>query len=631
MNDVGKYYFRSLVYHLAIATSAQHALVSRFLPPNRVRTYAYSSHGQFVEDIEYELPGTPCEEVISGAFCHYSSGLQRKFPKMAVGMEGYLGTPLKAADGTVLGHLCVLSETSLPAEPGRLFNFQIYGARAAAELARLRADQSGTQPTLGASADRFRDLFDEAPVGYLITDMESRYVSANRSAMRILGLTQADIDNRINGIHQVADTPEMRKTLEKAAQDANSGVENNSVWEMRRKNDGQPVFIQLWTRPETNGQYIRTVFIDVTERELLGQEQVRLKAQNVYLREEIKSEHNFDEIVGANRGLLEVLRAVRRVAATNSTVLIGGETGTGKELIARAIHSASSRADKPFIKINCAALPGGLVESELFGHERGAFSGALQRRIGRFELAHHGTIFLDEIGDIPLEVQVKLLRVLQEREFERIGSNQTIKTDVRVVAATNRDLPVAMAEGKFRSDLYYRLNVFPVTLPPLRERREDISLLAYFFVKKYASRMGRNIQAIEADTLLRLTEYAWPGNVRELENIVERALILATSPILAIPPAVMGLAPVVERTVARRDVVGTGTNEVAVPAIPPFQAGGSSDMDSAQREHILGVLRKTNWVIEGDRGAARQLGMKSATLRHRMMKLGIKRDVDHLR
>ena len=624
--SVGEYYFRALVRHLADVTGARHALVSRFLPPARVRTYAYASHGEIVENIEYDLAGTPCADVIGGGFCHHPSGLQLKFPKTAPGMEGYLGIPLKATDGTVLGHLCVFDEAALPAEPRRLFNFQIYAARAAAELGQLRPGQP-----IQASEDRFRDLFEEAPIGYIYTDLESRYVGANRTAMRILGITQADIDNSLNGIQMVADTPAMRKTLEEAAEAANSGVEHSAVWELRRKSDGQPVFVQLWTRPETNGKYIRSAFIDVTDRILLEQERTRLKAQNIYLQEEIKSVHNFEEIVGSNKGLLQILESVRRVAATDASVMIFGETGTGKELIARAIHSASPRADKPFIKINCASLPAGLVESELFGHERGAFSGAIQRRIGRFELANQGTIFLDEIGEVPLDVQVKLLRVLQEREFERIGGSQTIRTDVRVVAATNRDLPAAIGDGKFRSDLYYRLNVFPLTLPPLRARRDDIPLLAQFFVKKYASRIGRHIEAIDADTMLRLAQYSWPGNIRELENIIERALILASSPVLAIEPEVIGLAPETAAVRAPPDDAATGgTAKAAASASASTSEGVPVDLDSVLREHILRTLRATDWIVEGDKGAAKRLGMKPATLRHRMKKLGITRAVDQM-
>ena len=560
--------------------------------------------------------------------CHYASGLQLKYPETEPGIESYLGVPLKAQDGTVLGHLCVLDESAMPAEPRNLFIFKIFAARAAAELDRLRAEQK-----MHESEERFRDLFDEAPIAYVHEDIDSRFIRANRSARRILGITPEEVKGLI-GISLCPDTPDAQRRIKEAFESVGKGTDTSGVvLELRRKNDGQQIFIQWWSRPDPSGTFTRTMFIDITERILMEQEQAKLKAQNVYLQEEIKSVHNFEEIVGANHGLVHVLQSVQRVAATDATVLITGETGTGKELIARAIHSASPRADKPFIKINCAALPAGLVESELFGHERGAFSGAIQRRIGRFELANHGTIFLDEIGEVPLDVQVKLLRVLQEREFERIGGNQTIKTDVRVVAATNRDLPLAIREEKFRSDLYYRLNVFPIALPPLRERRDDIPLLAQFFVKKYAPRVGRRIEAIDAETMMRLAEYSWPGNIRELENIVERALILSSSGVLSIEREVIGMTrsasslPVSVSSAPAAPVAVHGV-PIAPQSEPAEASAGAHDLNSVQREHILGTLRATEWVVEGERGAAKRLGMKPATLRHRMKKLGIARASD---
>jgi transcriptional regulator with GAF, ATPase, and Fis domain len=317
-----------------------------------------------------------------------------------------------------------------------------------------------------------------------------------------------------------------------------------------------------------------------------------------------------------------VLDDVRRVAPTDATVLIAGETGTGKELVARAIHSASRRADRPFIKLNCAALPSGLVESELFGHEKGAFSGAVQRREGRFELANGGTIFLDEIGELSLEVQAKLLRVLQEQEFERVGSSNTLKVDVRVVAATNRDLRKAVREREFREDLYYRLNVFPVELPPLRARAEDVPLLVQFFVQKYAPRIGRRVEGVDPDALLALSRYPWPGNIRELENLIERALILNNGPCLTIPGELLSLHATPEPV-----RVATGAAAPGVHPAKELDELERTGLHDVQREHILRVLRATHWVIEGDAGAALRLGMKPATLRHRMKKLGIDRSM----
>jgi formate hydrogenlyase transcriptional activator len=325
--------------------------------------------------------------------------------------------------------------------------------------------------------------------------------------------------------------------------------------------------------------------------------------------------------VGRSPALMKVLEKVKQVAPTDATVLLWGETGTGKELFARALHSASRRRDRPLIKVNCAALPTGLVESELFGHERGAFSGAIQRRVGRFELASGGTIFLDEIGEVPLEVQVKLLRVLQEHEFERVGGNTPIKTDVRVIAATNRDLKQAVREGKFREDLYYRLNVFPIDLPPLRERAGDIPLLVQFLIKKFAARIGKRIEGVSAETMERLGRYPWPGNVRELENILERAVILTRGPLLEVEPEVLaGAAPA-----PGGPAFAAGAARHEGPPAPPARGRVRGRLEALEREHILAVLEETDWVIEGDRGAARILQIHPNTLRSRLKKLGIRR------
>jgi formate hydrogenlyase transcriptional activator len=330
----------------------------------------------------------------------------------------------------------------------------------------------------------------------------------------------------------------------------------------------------------------------------------KLEKEKVYLEEEIRTDNNFEEIVGESAGLRRVLKEVETVASTDSTVLIRGETGTGKELIARALHQLSPRRERTFVKLNCAAIPTGLLESELFGHEKGAFTGAIARKVGRFELAHEGTLFLDEVGDIPLELQPKLLRVLQEQEFERLGSPQTIRVHVRLVAATNRDLGQMVAQGTFRSDLYYRLNVFPVVLPPLRERREDIPRLARHFTQQFARRMGRHIETIPAQAMDALVNYAWPGNVRELENIIERAVILSPGPALRITLGDLQSPP--------------------TPAADVSAAAAVTLMD-AEREHILTALREANWVLSGPNGAAARLGVKRSNLQWKMKKLGISR------
>jgi formate hydrogenlyase transcriptional activator len=327
----------------------------------------------------------------------------------------------------------------------------------------------------------------------------------------------------------------------------------------------------------------------------------RLAQEKVYLEDEIRSELNFEEIVGRSPALRSLLQEIETVAPTDSTVLIYGETGTGKELIARAIHNLSTRGKSAFVKLNCAAIPTGLLESEMFGHEKGAFTGAVAQRIGRFELANHGTVFLDEIGEIPLELQPKLLRVLQEREFERLGSSRTLRTDARLIAATNRDLAAMVEDQKFRADLFYRLNVFPVHVPSLRERQEDIPLLVRHFVQQFARRMSKAVDTIPTETMNVLIRYHWPGNIRELQNLVERAVILSTGPVLKVPLNDLQSQPAAA-TARKTETLG-----------------------EAERRHILDALEASEWVISGPKGAAASLGLKRSTLQARMEKLGIRR------
>jgi len=331
----------------------------------------------------------------------------------------------------------------------------------------------------------------------------------------------------------------------------------------------------------------------------------QLQAENVYLQEEVKLAHGFEEIIGNSNELKYVLFKIEQVAPTETSVLLLGETGTGKELAARAIHNLSPRTDKALIKVNCAALPPSLIESELFGHEKGSFTGAQGRKIGRFELADGGTLLLDEIGELPRELQPKLLRVLQEGEFERVGGSETIKVNVRVIAATNRNLRMEVENGLFREDLWYRLNVFPVTLPPLRQRKEDIPLLVNFFVNHFGKKLGKAIKGVAPSTMQSLQRYSWPGNVRELANVIERAVINAQGPVLALA----------DRLEAIQDV--------------PASFGETKTLEEIEREIILQRLRETHWKVEGQTGAAQSLGLNPSTLRNRMQKLGIRRPEDH--
>jgi formate hydrogenlyase transcriptional activator len=339
----------------------------------------------------------------------------------------------------------------------------------------------------------------------------------------------------------------------------------------------------------------------------------QLSKEKLYLEDELRAEMNFTQIIGSSASLRRVLKRVETVAPTDSTVLIYGETGTGKELIARAIHDLSPRRTKAFVKLNCAAIPTGLLESELFGHEKGAFTGAIAQRIGRFEVANGGTIFLDEIGEIPLELQTKLLRVLQEREFERLGSSHTLRTDARLIAATNRDLEAMVGERKFRSDLFFRLNVFPVQVPPLRQREGDIPYLVRHFAQQFSRRMNKVIETIPSPTMDALCRYHWPGNVRELQNVIERAVIISTGPVLDLDVADLEFPK------------ATSQKERAATPKSPINEALHDVLQETERQQILKALKECNWVVAGPRGAAARLRMNRSTLQVRIRKLGISR------
>ncbi len=599
----GEQFFQALVQNLAAAIGVQFAFVAEFTEiKSRVRTLAYWSDGKLVDNVEYDLQGTPCQDVVRGGLCHHPQQVGQLFPLdralVEMGIESYLGVPLLDPEGAILGHLAVFDRRPMPPQPRRLYLFEIFAARAAAELLRMRMERQ-----IRESEQRYRDLFEEAPIAYVFEDTETRFVHANRAAMNLLGLKPEEVAGTV-GMSLVAPDPAVRERINDAFADIQQGQERGlPELELRRKDDGRPIWVQFWSRPEPDGKHTRTMIIDITAQVLAEREKARLQQQNQYLQDEIKASSNFEEIIGRSSTLAAVLEQVRAVGPTDASVLIHGETGTGKELIARAIHSSGRRKDKPLIKVNCAALPAGLIESELFGHEKGAFTGALSRRVGRFELADGGTIFLDEIGELPLEMQAKLLRVLQERELDRIGGTKPVRIDVRIIAATNRDLAKMVAEKEFRDDLYYRLNVFPIQLPPLRERQEDIPLLAYYYLTRFATRLGKPARQIHPDTLERLQSYAWPGNIRELENVLERAVILCRGEELDIPPAhlVSSLAAVQQ----------TG--------------GGDQTIEAIEREHILTVLTRASWKIEGAAGAAEILGLPPNTLRSRLKKLGIER------
>ena len=599
--EIGADFFFSLVRNLAAALAVEYAFVSEFcVDRTKVRTLAFWAGDHFKDNFEYAIAHTPCEKVLAGELYHCSDKVAERFPLHkqdleGLGVESYLAIPVTSASGTVLGHLAVMGRHPMDLEQLDLSIFKIFGARAGAELERTHMDAM-----LKDNEERLRDLFDEAPIAYVHEGLDTKFIRANRAAMRSLGITPDEVDGTY-GSSFVPDTPDAHRRLREAFASVGQGTDTSGVvLELRRKDNGKPLWIQWWSKPDSSGTYTRTMFVDITERVLMEQEKARIEAQNIYLQEEIKGSHNFEELIGGSTSLKKMLKNVGRVAPTDSTVLITGETGTGKELIARAIHNLSPRKDKPLVKVNCAAIPAGLIESELFGHEKGAFTGALTKKMGRFELADKGTIFLDEIGELPLDLQSKLLRVLQEGEFERVGGTQTFKVNVRVIAATNRDLEQQSKTGHYRPDLYYRLNVFPIHLPALREREGDIPMLVQYFVHKFAANSGKKINRIPERMMAALQRYQWPGNIRELEHVIERAVILSE---------------------------GSELEPIEWLSQPGGKAGSGKTLtlEEMERQHIVDVLEHTNWRVSGEKGAAKILGINPTTLEARMKKLGITR------
>lgn len=467
-------------------------------------------------------------------------------------------------------------------------------------------DRKNTEEALRRSEEHARALFEFSPDAIIVSDLQGKIAEVNGQVEKFFGYARAEllgqsvellVPERFRKAH-----PQHRKTYTKEARMRPMGI-GLELYARRKDGTEFPVDIMLGSIESPLGRLVLTVVRDLTQKKEAEEALRRAEEEKRYLEEELTTTHGFDEIIGESSGLRRVLKQVEQVAATEATVLILGETGTGKELVARAIHRLSSRADHAFVKLNCSAIPAGLLESELFGHEKGAFTGAIAQKVGRLELAHQGTLFLDEIGDLPLELQPKILRALQEREFERLGSVRTIPVDVRLIAATNRNLAKMVEEGQFRSDLYYRLKVFPVSIPPLRERPDDIPLLVNYFVSVHARRMNRHIETIPPEVMQALTRWRWPGNIRELENFIERAVILSPGAVLRVPLSELQL-----------------TTENADPAT----ASGTSFHD-AERDHILKVLRECKGMIGGTNGAAERLGLKRTTLNSKIKKLGIQR------
>lgn len=606
----GEDFLIELARHITMTLSMRYALITECAneEKTRLRTLCYVDGEKVLENIEYDTSGIPCEIIMEGKDFFQAEGVQTTFPKEK-GIEAAVGVPIfSTKSGEVIGHILALDPDKVTTERNQTAILRIFAARAGAELERMKAEaqlkvaNAQLKILLSESEQRYRDLFEEAPIAYVHEGLDSKFIKANRAALRILGVRPDEVPDTY-GISLAPDTPDAQRRFREAFESVGRGTDTSGVvLELRRKDNGEPIWIQWWSNPDPTGNFTRTMFVDITERVLLEQEQARLQAQNQYLQEEIKLTYNFEEIISRSKNFQKVLQQIEQVASTDATVLILGESGTGKELIARAVHNISNRSRRPLVKVNCATLPANLIESELFGHEKGAFTGAMDRKIGRFELADGGTIFLDEIGELPVELQAKLLRVLQEGEFERLGNPKTMKVNVRVIAATNRNLQQAIENKEFREDLFYRLNVFPIFCPPLRERKDDIPLLVRHFCQKHEGKVGRKITQIPDEVMRSLEAYDWPGNIRELENVIERAMILSRGETLTYGDWIPSMSK-------------------ASAAVAP-----SVKLGEVERDHIIEVLKKTGWKVSGEKGAAKILGLKPTTLEARMKKLGIKRE-----
>ncbi|MDH4251031.1 MAG: sigma 54-interacting transcriptional regulator [Nitrospira sp.] len=608
--ETGQQFFAALVQNLAKALGTHGAWVTEYFPElRRLRALAFWMDGQWVTDYEVDIAGTPCERVIDTAkLVHSPDRILEIYPHeeelKAAGAVSYMGVPLQDTDGQVLGHMAVIDRRPIPEEPRVHAIFQIFAARAAAELQRMRAEvevrerEEKVGRLLSSAMDAIIELDDHLHITHVNPASEKTFrCRANEmigqdfrcfvrpdDADRLLALTD-ELDKRPEGQRSMWIPGGL--TARCPGGQSFPAEATLSRFELHRRKFTTLILRNIYDRVRAE----ETIQSLTTETELL--------------REELQALYQDGALLGESPAFQRVLQDIAQVARTDATVLITGETGTGKELVARAIHAASTRRERPMVTVNCAAIPATLIESELFGHEAGAFTGATKKREGRFALADKGTIFLDEIGELPLELQAKLLRVLQEGEFDPVGSSRTRKVDVRVLAATNRDLPKLVSEGKFREDLFYRLNVFPLRLPPLRERGDDMVCLALVFTQRFAAKLGRSITPLNAEDIGRLKSYGWPGNVRELQNVVERVVITAINGRLNLERALP--EPMAQPSLAGR---------IGEPV--PGMICTAKELEELERSNILRALDATKWKVSGENGAAKLLGINASTLSSRM-------------
>jgi len=616
VSETGVDFFRALVRNLATALGTAGAWVTEYLPEEKkLRALAMWLNGEFVEHYEYFIDGTACQRVVENqTLIHIPERLIELFPRdddlVPIGAVSYLGAPLLDTDSSVMGHISVLDTKPMPRDAEAVSLFEIFAARAAAEHRRLKVEQE-----VRGREEQLSTLLATAMDAILVLDAGLMVIRTNQAATRLFGCTEEDILGESIQDFLVKDSAARLAKFAEELQSRPSGKQQLWVPEdfVARRWDHSvfPAEATL-SRFESRGQIFYTLILRNVDERIEAERQIQLLTQEAeYLREAVRELPGHGDMLGRSDCMKAVYSAIKQVARTDTTVLVTGETGTGKELVARSIHRASDRAEKPLVLVNCAAVPANLIESEFFGHERGAFTGAVNRREGRFSLANGGTIFLDEIGELPLELQAKLLRVLQEGEFEPLGSTKTLKVNVRVVAATNRDLKRMSADGKFREDLYFRLNVFPIHIPALRERGRDVELLASEFAKRFARRMGKRIHPLTDDQLKRLRAYDWPGNVRELQNVIERAIILSTGSRIELERAMGGVAP----------------TRVSVPEAVQAEDRvlNSNEMIEIDRRNLMRALDQCEWRVSGETGAARLLGIPPTTLSSRMKALKIRK------
>lgn len=615
--ETGLQFFGALVQNLAKALGTHGAWVTEYFPEKRrLRALAFWMDGQWIKDYDVDITGTPCEEVIDTAqLVHFPDNVLDIYPDEEELKQNqavsYMGIPLQNTEGQILGHMAVIDRRPIPEEPRVHAIFQIFAARAAAELHRLRAEAEVRE-----REEKVGRLLSSAMDAIIELDDQLRIIRVNPATEKVFRCREEKMTGqdfrRFVGKEDSVRLARLIDELDARPEGERSRWIPGGLTAHCPEGPSFPAEATI-SRFELHRKKFTTLILrNVHDRVEAEQKIQSLTTETELLREELQALHRHDTLLGESPALRQMLRDIAQVAGTDATVLVMGETGTGKELVARAIHTASPRRERPLITVNCAAIPATLIESELFGHEPGAFTGATRKREGRFALADNGTIFLDEIGELPLDLQAKLLRVLQEGEFDPVGSQHTRKVNVRVLAATNRDLEQSVRAGRFREDLFYRLNVFPLRVPPLRERGDDVVRLAAVFAQRFASKLGRSIAPLTTDCERRLTAYNWPGNVRELQNVIERAVITATEGRLNLDRALPEASP-------------SNTAPVHAEAASPGAIRTAKELEQLERANILRALEAAKWKVSGGQGAASLLGMNPSTLSSRMKALKIQK------